>query len=380
MRSASSSCRCASTPSLIRPGSTPSSCEESCRTSSIVMISCSPALLVTVQTSPSPSLRVHGGRHPVERLVGAVVRVHGQAAVGLDQQQPGGGRAGGRRAGPRSRRSSGRSRGAWCATLLDPVPVRRFGPGAGPHGGTHRYCQSWPVVGAPPGAGSGSTPTVEVRRPTCRRRGCAGAALRIPSGRPLRPEGVTRGVPMSLDVSPALLEAGRARRGRRTGVRRLRPDVPPLRVGDDQRAGRATQGRRGGLRRQPGAAAQREGARPAAPRAGERRDPRRAAAALRGAAGVPELPPGRGLPARPRRSTRATAGSPRSGPRCSTSPRSSATADGAGDARRKRACSRDRPYTSRSGQFREYVLAQPGDVVQRWWRGRPSPRRAARTG
>ncbi len=64
MRSASSSWRCASTPSLMRPGSTPSSCEESWRTSSIVMISFSPALLITVQTpasSPVPSFRVHGG-------------------------------------------------------------------------------------------------------------------------------------------------------------------------------------------------------------------------------------------------------------------------------------------------------------------------------
>ena len=59
-RSASSACRCFSTPSFTRPGSLPSACETSDSTSSTVMTSCSPPLFVTVHT-PSASTVVHGG-------------------------------------------------------------------------------------------------------------------------------------------------------------------------------------------------------------------------------------------------------------------------------------------------------------------------------
>lgn len=56
---------------------------------------------------------------------------------------------------------------------------------------------------------------------------------------------------------------GRAGRGRRAGVRRLRPRLPAVRLGADQLAGRPGRGRRHRLRRQPCTAAQRAGPRPA---------------------------------------------------------------------------------------------------------------------
>src|SRR6185437_8405175 len=55
MCSASSACRCASTPSLTRPGSTPRSWLESSSTCSIAISNCSPALLVTVHLPLTPS-------------------------------------------------------------------------------------------------------------------------------------------------------------------------------------------------------------------------------------------------------------------------------------------------------------------------------------
>ena len=58
--SASSACSCFSTPSLTNPGSVPSSCATSESTSSTVMTSCSPPLLVTVQVSSCTS-NEHGG-------------------------------------------------------------------------------------------------------------------------------------------------------------------------------------------------------------------------------------------------------------------------------------------------------------------------------
>src|SRR5690242_15901634 len=62
---------------------------------------------------------------------------------------------------------------------------------------------------------------------------------------------------------------GRARRGRRSGIRRLRPDLPALRMGDDQLPGGPAEGRRRFLRRQPDAPAGRAGTRSAAARARE---------------------------------------------------------------------------------------------------------------
>ena len=48
---------------LLQAGSTPSSCEESCRsTDSMVIISCSPALFVTVQV-PAPSVSSSRSEH-----------------------------------------------------------------------------------------------------------------------------------------------------------------------------------------------------------------------------------------------------------------------------------------------------------------------------
>ena len=92
--SASSSWRCFSTPSFCRPGSTPRSWLESCRTSSIRMRRLSP---VFASTSPL-DLAVLGGAlldragraHPVQRLVGAAVGVHQHRSVGLEHQHPGG--------------------------------------------------------------------------------------------------------------------------------------------------------------------------------------------------------------------------------------------------------------------------------------------------
>ena len=57
---ASSSCRCASTPSLRRPGSTPSSYEVSWKISSRVIRSSSPALLTTRHTPGASSSRQGG--------------------------------------------------------------------------------------------------------------------------------------------------------------------------------------------------------------------------------------------------------------------------------------------------------------------------------
>ena len=326
IRSASSSWRCASTPSLIRPGSTPSSCEESCRTSSIVMMSFSPALLTTVQT-PSVALLEGAGRgHPVERLVGAVVGVDRQAAVGLDQQQPGGG---GEVGGEPARVVDGAAgddethgrqrywtprRSAIRPGTAGTVRVRPTRPGA----------EKWPVVRATSWCAQRPTPTVD--RPEADARE---TRLRAPDPVRATPcvHGVTRGVPMSLDVSPALLEqAERGEVDEQEFVDCVRTSLPyAWEMISSLVAQLKVDG--GELRRQPGAAAEREGARPAAPRTGERRDTRGAAAALRGAAGLPELPPGGGLPAGPGGRTRATAGSPRSGRKCSTSHRSSGTAD-----------------------------------------------------
>ena len=94
MCSASNSCRCASTPSLTSPGSTPSSWLESCSIDAMVMRSSSPALLVTTQyasasvpSGTSASVSRHGA-HPVERLVRAIVGVHAHRTIGFDQQQP----------------------------------------------------------------------------------------------------------------------------------------------------------------------------------------------------------------------------------------------------------------------------------------------------
>src|SRR5690242_12675050 len=57
---------------------------------------------------------------------------------------------------------------------------------------------------------------------------------------------------------------GRARRGRRSRIRRLRPDLPALRMGDDQLPGGSAEGGRRQLRRQPDAPAGRAGTRTAA--------------------------------------------------------------------------------------------------------------------
>ena len=56
----------------------------------MVMISCSSALLRTVQM-PAPRCSSEPARraHPVQRLVGAVVGVDGHRPVGLDQQEAG---------------------------------------------------------------------------------------------------------------------------------------------------------------------------------------------------------------------------------------------------------------------------------------------------
>ena len=98
--SASRRCRSASTPSFCSPGSTPSSCCESCRISWIEITSRSAVFAwVTRQSSIDARLgalvvdlvdREHGGRaHPVERLVAQRVGVHEHAAVVLEHEQPG---------------------------------------------------------------------------------------------------------------------------------------------------------------------------------------------------------------------------------------------------------------------------------------------------
>ena len=101
--SASSACRCASTPSFCRPGSTPSSWEESWNTSASPIWSVSPSRPRTSHEADSGSpfsveswssprrsqLDQRAGRaHPVQRLVGTVVGVDRYGSVGLDQDQP----------------------------------------------------------------------------------------------------------------------------------------------------------------------------------------------------------------------------------------------------------------------------------------------------
>jgi hypothetical protein len=58
---ASSSWRCASTPSFCSPGSTPSSWLESWKTSSMVIFSWSPVFFEVTVHSVAPSTTVHGG-------------------------------------------------------------------------------------------------------------------------------------------------------------------------------------------------------------------------------------------------------------------------------------------------------------------------------
>ena len=60
---------------------------------------------------------------------------------------------------------------------------------------------------------------------------------------------------MSLDVSPALLEQAERGEVDEADIRRLRPDLPALRMGDDQLSGGPAEGGRRGVRRQPDAAA-----------------------------------------------------------------------------------------------------------------------------
>ena len=84
---ASSSCRCASTPSFCSPGSAPRSHDESDSTSCRVIVSCSPLGLDTTHRSSPVDERVRGV-HPVQRLVGAAVGVDRDAPVGLDHDQP----------------------------------------------------------------------------------------------------------------------------------------------------------------------------------------------------------------------------------------------------------------------------------------------------
>ena len=92
--SASSSWRCFSTPSFCRPGSTPRSWLESWWTSSMqdpqgVVGPCAGDGPLDLAVVGVPSRSVHGGRHPVQRLVGAAVGVHEHRPVGLDHQHPG---------------------------------------------------------------------------------------------------------------------------------------------------------------------------------------------------------------------------------------------------------------------------------------------------
>ena len=84
---ASSSCRCASTPSFWRPGSSPSSDDTSLSTSWSVIVSVSCFGFVTTQWSPW-STSVFGGVHPVQGLVGATIGVDRHASVGLHHDQP----------------------------------------------------------------------------------------------------------------------------------------------------------------------------------------------------------------------------------------------------------------------------------------------------
>ena len=100
MCSASSFCRWASTPSLIRPGSTPSSWARVVQH----LVDEHPQAVLGLGVLHLPhrgdavgGLVLLGGdlghgarrRHPVERLVRAAVAVHEHRPVGLDQQQPG---------------------------------------------------------------------------------------------------------------------------------------------------------------------------------------------------------------------------------------------------------------------------------------------------
>src|SRR3954451_22322281 len=139
MCSASSFCRWASTPSFTSPGSRPSSCAESCSTPSIVMISCSPALLVTVHCR-SDSTRLHGGLIQFSGLYeppSECTRTEPSAFTSSNRVASG--RGGGNRppqstpprgkTGPRSPRCSGQSRDAQPATLPGRPPRvgRRLG-------------------------------------------------------------------------------------------------------------------------------------------------------------------------------------------------------------------------------------------------------------
>ena len=83
---ASSSCRCASTPSFWRPGSTPSEWSESDSTSSIVIVSVSPFGLVTVHT-PSPSTSRLGATIQLSGLYAPPSAWIGDASVGLHHDQ-----------------------------------------------------------------------------------------------------------------------------------------------------------------------------------------------------------------------------------------------------------------------------------------------------
>ena len=84
---ASSTWRCASTPSFCSPGSWPRSDATSEITSCSVIVSVSPFWLVTTHRSGDDDERVRGV-HPVQRLVRATVGVDGHAPVGLHHDQP----------------------------------------------------------------------------------------------------------------------------------------------------------------------------------------------------------------------------------------------------------------------------------------------------
>ena len=249
MRSARSSWRCASTPSLIRPGSTPSSCEESWRISSIVMMSFSPALLMTVQTpSVVVALLEGAGRgHPVEGLVGAVVRVDRDAAVRLDQDQPGGR---GQMGGEPARVVDG------AAGDDETHGRQRYSTGPGPRDSPResrspdRGCSVWPIC-CDRIVMAGYVRILLVPSPAVAYRVKREVATRVRSvfGRvlPCPSAPAVRGCERRTHVARRLTgptRTGRARRGRRSRLRRLRPDLPALRVGDDQLPGGPAEGRR----------------------------------------------------------------------------------------------------------------------------------------
>lgn len=106
--------------------------------------------------------------------------------------------------------------------------------------------------------------------------GCHACTLRVRELQPCPSAPVRRGCERRTHVARRLtgpLGTGRARRGRRSRLRRLRPDLPALRMGHDQQARRPAEGRRRRVRRQPDATAGRAGPRPAAARPGQRRHP-----------------------------------------------------------------------------------------------------------